>query len=267
MDSTAPRVPRLAGALVTVPGAGVVLSGWLFPPAAPGRAASAAVIVLHGWRPPGVWAALDVAGVARELATEGYAALALSLRGWPGSGGEDDGGLRQPDDIAAALDWLASRPGVDPARLGLLGFSQGGQVALLTAARSASVKAVVAYYPVTDIDAWRETTSFPAIRDVYVPRVCTPGGTRVRSPVDRAASITAAVMLIHGDRDTRVPTAQSVAMADALAAARRRVELVLVPEADHGFARREHPGVWRRALAFFEEHLRGETGSARPVVP
>jgi len=256
----------LAGALVTVPGAGVMLSGWLFPPSTPGRAA-AAVIVLHGWRPRGAWGALDVADVARELAAEGYAALALSLRGWPGSGGEDDGGLRQPDDISTALEWLASQPGVDPARLGLLGFSQGGQVALLTAARTASVRAVVAYYPVTDIDAWRETTSFPAIRDVYVPRVCTPGGTRTRSPIDRPAFITAAVMLVHGDRDTRVPTAQSVAMADALAAADRRVELVLVPEAEHGFGRREHPDVWRRALAFFAEHLRGESGDAPAAGP
>ena len=43
----------------------------------------------------------------------GYAALALSLRGWLGSEGESDQGLRQPLDVLAAIDWLAKRPLVD----------------------------------------------------------------------------------------------------------------------------------------------------------
>ena len=46
----------------------------------------------------------------------GYAALALSLRGWLGSEGESDQGLRQPLDVLAAIDWLAKRPLVDRER-------------------------------------------------------------------------------------------------------------------------------------------------------
>ena len=55
------------------------------------------------------------------------------MRGFGGSGGEDDCGLEQPDDVVAVVDDLRARhPSV--ARVGLLGISQGGQVALLAAA-------------------------------------------------------------------------------------------------------------------------------------
>ena len=39
------------------------------------------------------------------------------------------------DDAAAAAHWLSTRPGVDPTRVGVLGFSEGGWVAPLAAAR------------------------------------------------------------------------------------------------------------------------------------
>ena len=57
------------------------------------------------------------------------------MRGWAPSGGADDCGLRQPDDVARAVEWMRTLPGVLADRVALVGFSQGGQVALLTAVR------------------------------------------------------------------------------------------------------------------------------------
>ncbi len=218
---------------VRLPGAGVTLGGILVTPGT--SSAHPAIIVLHGFQPAGTNGASLVEPLAAEFATLGYVALALSMRGWPPSGGVDDCGLRQPDDIAAAMDWLAAQSGVDAARLAIFGYSQGGQVALLAGTRSSRVRAIVVYYPVTDVERWKTTTTFPGIPD-YIASVCEPGGADLRSPAGLAAGIAAPVQLVHGDADTRVPTEQSLLMREALLSAGRPASLVLVPGAGHGFA-------------------------------
>lgn len=233
-DSRPPAAPGRYE--VSITGANVVLGGYLFrPDTAEPRAA---VIVLHGWQTTGTNGAAVVEARARRYAEDGYVALALSMRGWPPSGGADDCGLRQPDDVAAAITWLRAQPGVIADRVGIVGFSQGGQVALLTATRDARLAAIVAYYPVTDVATWKTTTTNPDIPG-YVTAVCEPGGADLRSPVRRAAEIGVPVLLVHGDRDTRVPTDQSRALSAALSAAGRAPELLLVPGAQHGFTAAE----------------------------
>lgn len=217
---------------VSIPGDGVTLGGILHRPDA--SDSRAAVIVLHGWQPAGTNGAALVEARAARYAGEGYIALALSLRGWPPSGGADDCGLRQPDDIVAAAAWLRALPGVAADRIAVVGFSQGGQVALLAAARDPRLRAIVAYYPVTDVARWKVTTANADIPG-YISGVCEPGGVERRSPIERASSIVAPVLLVHGDRDTRVPTEQSRLMFAALQSAGARAELLLVPGAEHGF--------------------------------
>ena len=67
----------------------------------------------------------------------------------------------------------------------------------------------------------------------YVTAVCEP--TAPRSPVRHAATVTAPVLLVHGELDTRVPTEQSLRMQEALGSAGRPARLLLVPGAAHGF--------------------------------
>jgi len=238
---------------VTLPGAGITLGGLLFQPAAGDRPLPA-MILLHGWGPQGTPGAPRMAGSARILAARGYVALSLSMRGWPNSGGQDDCGLRQPDDVVSALEWLATQPGVDPDRMGVLGISQGGQVALLTAVRTKRTKAVVAIASVTDVDRWGQTTTFEGIPG-YIRSVCQP--TTVRSPVHAATRIEAPVLLIHGTRDTRVPTEQSLLMRDALRNANKEVVLHLVPGAEHGFTAEQWNQTWPVILDFLTRTLGG----------
>jgi dipeptidyl aminopeptidase/acylaminoacyl peptidase len=245
-------IPAAGRQDVGVPGDGVTLGGFLHRPDG-AEGARPAVIVLHGWGEAGPNGARRVDPVARELSEQGFVALALSMRGWPPSGGADDCGYRQPDDIARAAEWLAALPGVDPDRIGVLGFSQGDQVALLAAARSARIRAVVAYYPVTDVALWARTTERWQIRDSYIPRTC--GSGTERSPLYGAGQIGAAVLIIHGDKDTRVPTEQGVKMVDAMRAANGKAELLLVPGAEHGFSRSQGPQAWPAATRFLADNL------------
>lgn len=240
---TAPSAPASTPAPTTpgrhavmIAAGGVTIGGVLYLPAVTGP--RPAIIVLHGWQPAGTNGAAVVEARAARFADEGYAALALSLRGWPPSGGSDDCGLRQPDDVVAAAAWLRTLPGVAGDRIALVGFSQGGQVALLAAARDSRLRGVAAYFPVTDVARWKTTTANADIPG-YITATCEPGGVAARSPVTRAADIGAAVLLVHGDADTRVPTEQSHLMLAALVAAGRRATLELIAGAQHGFTAAE----------------------------
>jgi len=237
---------------VSLPGSGVTLGGILFRPASTAKLLPA-IIVLHGWARPGVSGAAQVEGTARRLSEQGYVTLALSMRGWPPSSGWDDCGTRQPHDVAKAADWLATLPGVNAGSIGVLGFSLGGQVALLSGTRSDRIKAIVAYFPITDVQRWGDTTSNSAIRYFYVPLVCGTGDQN--SPVHIAERIHAPVLLIHGDRDTEVPTEQSLGMRDALQKANRQVELLIIAGGDHGFKGEQDEQAWSSATKFFKTHL------------
>ncbi len=231
---TSTSAPLSPGRLeVSIAVGGLILGGILYRPET--IEARAAIIVLHGWQPAGTNGAATVEARARRFADQGYVALALAMRGWPPSGGTDDCGLRQPDDVVSAASWLRNQPGVVGDRVAVVGFSQGGQVALLAAARDPRIRAVAAYFPVTDVGRWKTTTTHPDI-PTYITAVCEPGGVAARSPIAEPGRLTAPVLLVHGDRDTRVPTEQSELLsAAARSAASLPTELLIVPGAQHNF--------------------------------
>ncbi len=114
---------------------GVTLSGWYLP-----STNGAAVVLLHGASSTRT-AVLDHAAV---LAEHGYGVLLYDARGHGRSGGTAmDFGWYGDLDIAAALSYLESRPEVDPARLGAVGVSMGGEQVVGAAATDTRIRAVV----------------------------------------------------------------------------------------------------------------------------
>ncbi len=246
------------GARISIPGDDIVMSGILYSPDDPGKS-DPAIVVLHGWLEPEENGAEIVSIVAWHLAREGYVTLALSMRGWPDTGDKDDCGGKQPVDVVEAVRWLSRQPGVNPNRIGLLGFSQGGQVALLAAALTREIKAVVAFFPVADLNRWAQTTQTPGIKEGYIPNVCAKGlGLKAKSPITAACAIDAPTLLIHGDQDTRVPMDQSLEMAKVMLDCGGKVQLQLVKGGEH-MLKKGHEGwieAWEQAKAFLGEHLK-----------
>jgi fermentation-respiration switch protein FrsA (DUF1100 family) len=118
---------------------GVTLAGWYIP-----SQNEAAVILLHGYGAHRV----EMLKRAEILVSHGYGALLYDER----ASGESEGEMRSygwadVQDVASALTVLQAREDVDPARIGILGFSQGGQIALRAAAQMPQLKAVVAEEP------------------------------------------------------------------------------------------------------------------------
>jgi alpha/beta superfamily hydrolase len=74
-----------------------------------------------------------VAAVCRALVEAGIAALRFNFRGVGRSQGSFGDFVGERVDAMAALAYLRRRDGVDPARVGLVGYSFGAAVALLAA--------------------------------------------------------------------------------------------------------------------------------------
>jgi dipeptidyl aminopeptidase/acylaminoacyl peptidase len=83
--------------------------------------------------------------------------------------------------------------------------------------------------------------------------------------IDHAASITVAVLLVHGATDTRVPTAQSIMLADAMRAARRHVELVLLEGRGHSFGTDGTAAALSHTRRFFAAHLGRDAGESHQL--
>ncbi|SCL40255.1 ABC-2 type transport system ATP-binding protein [Micromonospora pallida] len=113
---------------------------------------------------------------AEEIAGRGYAVLTWTARGFGRSGGQIH--LNSPDhevrDAQRLLDWLAARPQVrtdaagDP-RVGVVGGSYGGGLALLLAAQDQRVDAIVPMITWNDLPRafLPESTGRPAAEGVF----------------------------------------------------------------------------------------------------
>lgn len=198
----------------------------------------AAVVLIHGgyWR---AWVRLDVMHLlAADLNARGYAVWNIEYRrmdmpggGWPGTF----------EDVATALDAVAGLGdgAVDPARVGVIGHSAGGHLALWASgrppARARTVRVrpalVVSLAGVCDLAmAARLGLSNGAVSELL------GGGPDERPEVYRQANPAALAplgvpqLVVHGTADTDVPRQLSERYA---AAAGPEATLFELPGVDH----------------------------------
>lgn len=127
---------------VTIPSdPGVTLAGALRLPPHPYRAGAPAVLLLGGGGPSPKSIYPDV---ERRLLAAGIATLSFDKRGIGQSTGTFIDTMDVAErDAAAALQFLRSRPGIDPARVAILGLSQGGAIGPRLAVRFPPIAALV----------------------------------------------------------------------------------------------------------------------------
>jgi dipeptidyl aminopeptidase/acylaminoacyl peptidase len=193
--------------------------------------------------------------VVRELMEEGYVVVAPEYRGSTGYGREyweaiDYGGL-EVDDVVAARDWaVAALDSVDPARVGILGWSHGGLISLMASFfHPEKFQAAYAGVPVSDLvarmgystDSYRRLFSAP----YHIGKTANEAVDeyRRRSPVTHVAKLKIP-LLVHtstNDRDVNVVEVQSLIA--ALKAAGKDFEHKVYEDAPggHSFNRMDYP--------------------------
>lgn len=238
---------------------GLALDVWR--PRSEGRAA---VVLVHG----GGWVSGGRGGVARWnewLAEQGYVVFDIDYRLAPPPRWAD-----AADDVVAAIEWVreqASRFGVDPRRVGVIGWSAGGHLALLAAYR-AHVAAVAAFFPITDLRTaaqgcrprWAEDAARAQV-DAFLggPVAERADAARIASPLEHIDGAVPPTLLVHGTSDQLVSVRHSEALGAALSDAGADHELVRLPGANHAFDLAW--GAWSTQVArvalgrFLDRHL------------
>jgi dipeptidyl-peptidase-4 len=164
------------------------------------------------------------------------------------------GGATEPEtrDLLDAVRWLKRQPWVDPARVGVWGWSYGGTVTLSLLTRSQEFKAGISGAPVTD---WRFYDAKWAEALAGLPSE-NPEAYERASLVKRAGDLHGRLLLVHGTYDDNVHPQNTQAFADALIQSGKLFEQMIYPMRKHGVT--DRPGVihlQRTMLDFWKRHL------------
>lgn len=194
--------------------------------------------------------------VCRRFAKAGYFAIAPELYARQGdvsklSKIEDIRPIvmKVPDaqvmaDLDAAVTW-AKKNGGNTAKLGVTGFCWGGRIVWLYAAHNPNLKAGVAWYG----------SLVPPPPDRVNP-------LQPKAPIELVKDLKAPVLGLYAGKDQGIPTDSVEKMKAALKEAGKPSEIVLYPNAQHGFHADYRPSYnkadaqdgWKRLLDWFKKN-------------
>jgi dipeptidyl aminopeptidase/acylaminoacyl peptidase len=197
----------------------------------------------------------------REATSKGYVVIAPEYRGSIGYGKDFydaiDYGGDEVDDVVTAVDVLKAKyPQVDPARIGIIGWSHGGMITLLSTFRNETLfKAAVAMVPVSNLFqrlAWKGVErqhqlidpanrygGLPAEKhDIY----------KDRSPVYNVEKLQIPLLVHVTKNDEDVNIEEDMQIVDALRSRKPFLAETKVydnPRGGHTFDRRVDPKTWQ----------------------
>lgn len=167
----------------------------------------------------------------------GFAVLRVDDRGEGSSGGDNDTWttLAKANDVRTEATWLASQPGIDPKRIMLVGYSEGGLIAPIVAADDPTIAAIVTlggpgvsgidvarYQTQARVDA--DPTVAPADREREIEKqLAEPLSTHESSymrtdPLAYARRVRCPAFVIQGGTDLDIPMRSAERIADAMRA-------------------------------------------------
>lgn len=212
-------------------------------------------------------------GLARAaLAAHGYAVLRCNVRGSTNYGKafrranyRDCGGMDVQDLLTGVAQVIAM--GVaDPERMGVLGWSYGGFMAASVIAqtpcdgRELCFRAAVIGAGIVNLISNAGTTDSPSFAVSHFGNelgeitelFC------ARSPVLNASHVTAPTLILHGERDVRVPISQGCELYNTLKHQGCTVEMVIYPRTGHiPHEPKLLQDVMTRTMQWMDQHVRG----------
>ena len=200
------------------------------------------------------------------LANRGLVVLAPNVRGSTGYGREwqelnrHDWGGGDLADVMAGVDWLAKERIADPAHVGITGGSYGGYMTLYALGRyptrfAAGVSSVGVVSWKTLFDTTRGDLREYLMRELG-DATKEPALYAERSPITYAKNIRAALLVLQGANDPRVPKAEALQIVEALKANAAPHQYHEYADEGHGFARIENRvDALRRTVDWLSQYL------------
>ncbi len=164
-------------------------------------------------------------------------------------------GTVEVEDQVRGVEYLRTLPYVDPARIGIFGWSYGGYMALMCAMQAPDhFAAAVAGAPVTD---WEFYDTHYTERYMSTPRD-NPEGYAAGTVMTYAEGLRSPLLVIHGMADDNVLFTNSTALFKSLQDLGKPFDIMAYPGSKHGLLRM--PGTGRHAyemvMRFFDDKLK-----------
>ena len=199
------------------------------------------------------------------LPSQGYFVFLPNPRGSYGFGeafvqaNVKDFGGGDLQDVLLGVDAALAVAPIDPKRLGITGWSYGGYMAMWAVTQTQRFAAAVAgagiaswqsYYGQNKIDTWMLPFFGASVYDD--PKVYARS-----SPMEFIKNVKTPTLVLHGDRDSEVPTPQGYEFWHALKALGVPTQLVIYPNEGHDVRRADHRlDIQERTVAWFDQYLR-----------
>ena len=251
---------------------GTSLDGVLIRPSSTEDKIWPTVVALHG-RPYGrVNLSFDIPHYhwGPWLAAAGYAILCPNFRGGSSHGekfaSSARGGVGTQDyeDIIASVRAGVDRGFIDKSRVAVCGWSQGGFLSYFaTMEPDFHFKAAICGAGVTDWDMLVMSSDYPFYEAELAggtPWTSKPSNTKVRdaSPIWHMKQITTPLLVLHGEKDARIPISQAIAFYRGCLHHKISCEMVFYPREGHFIVERNHRmNILERIEDFFDHHLKG----------
>lgn len=194
------------------------------------------------------------------LAQNGYVIFTLDNRGSGSRGVRFETALYhhlgsvEVEDQVAGVNFLRTLPYVDPARIGVLGWSYGGYLALMCMMQAPEVFAAgVSGAPVTD---WKLYDTHYTERFMGTPQA-NPTGYERSSVLHYAADLKGPLLIIHGMADDNVLFTHSTTLFKKLQDLNKPFEIMTYPGGKHGLLRHADTGLhgYTTIQRFFDRTL------------
>lgn len=265
--AAAPVAPGSITEVETTAEDGARVRGWLLlPDGASADAPAPLLLWIHGG-PLNSWNAWSWRWAPLLAVARGYAVLlpdpALSTgygldfiaRGWNSWGGKPYTDLLS---ITAAVE---SRDDIDQTRTAAMGGSFGGYMANWVAGHTDRFRAIVTHASLWALDQFAGTTD----NSEYWQRIFTSEAMEQNSPHRFVRDIRTPLLVVHGDKDYRVPLGESLRLWSDLAEhhadedGRMPHRFLYFPDENHWVLKPQHAVIWYETVfAFLAEQLRGE---------
>ena len=181
------------------------------------------------------------------LAAQGYVVYWSNPRGGQGYGEAHAGaiygrwGTVDYDDVMAWTDFVAQRPYIDPARMGVTGGSYGGYMTALIIGKTDRFKAAVAQRAVTNVVSFYGSSDLnwgtEYLTGAEVPPWEALDNYWDMSPMKYIGNAKTPTLIIHSEQDLRCQREQGEQVFVALRRLGVDAELVLFPDESHGLSR------------------------------